>query len=222
MTVFCCMQASFPPEVRLLAHLAMPVTTVRAAQRQNAGLDFTAVPRRYPARPARRAPSAPATRKPISLFVLRGVINRCRVEPAVIHAPKAMLAPPRGWPYPMHVLTGRTNPTLVSRHACPALLVSIHPVNSLAPGGFVTKFRHVIFKLILVIDGWAISCEIALIWLSLDLSDDKSTLVQVMAWYCQATIHYLKQCWPRSLSSYGITSPQRAKSFVLEICENNF
>ena len=30
-------------------------------------------------------------------------------------------------------------------------------------------------------------------------------LVQVMAWSCQATSHYLSQCWPRSLSPYGIT-----------------
>ena len=31
-----------------------------------------------------------------------------------------------------------------------------------------------------------------------DLTDDKSTLVQVMAWCHQATSHYLNQCWPRS------------------------
>ena len=41
-------------------------------------------------------------------------------------------------------------------------------VNSLAPGKFEWNFRHVIFKQILVIDGWGISCEIALIWMSLD------------------------------------------------------
>ena len=41
--------------------------------------------------------------------------------------------------------------------------------------------------------------------MSLDLTDDKSTLVQVMAWCHQATSHYLSQCWPRSLSPYGIT-----------------
>ena len=29
-----------------------------------------------------------------------------------------------------------------------------------------------------------------------------------MAWYCQATSHYLSQCWPRSLSPNGITRPQ--------------
>ena len=33
---------------------------------------------------------------------------------------------------------------------------------SLAPGKFEWDFRHVIFKQILVIDGWGISCEIAL------------------------------------------------------------
>ena len=79
---------------------------------------------------------------------------------------------------------------------------------SLAPGKFEWIFRHVIFKQILVIDGWGISCEIALIWMSLGFTDDQSTLVQVMAWCHQATSHYLSQCWPRSLSPYGITRPQ--------------
>ena len=32
-----------------------------------------------------------------------------------------------------------------------------------------------------MIDGWGISCEIALIWMSLDFTEDLSTLVQVMA-----------------------------------------
>ena len=81
-------------------------------------------------------------------------------------------------------------------------------VNSLAPGKFEWNFRHVIFKQNLVIDGWGISCEIAIIWMSLDFSDYQSTLVQVMAWCRQATSHYLSQCWPRSLSPYGITRPQ--------------
>ena len=34
-------------------------------------------------------------------------------------------------------------------------------------------------------------------------TDDKSTLVQVMAWCRQATSHYLNQCWPRSPTPYG-------------------
>ena len=44
--------------------------------------------------------------------------------------------------------------------------------------------------------------------MSVDLSDDQSILVQVMAWCRQATSHYLSQCWPRSLSPYGFTRPQ--------------
>ena len=43
--------------------------------------------------------------------------------------------------------------------------------------------------------------------MSLDLTD-KSTLVQVMAWCCQATSHYLSQCWPRSRMPYGVTRTQ--------------
>ena len=60
-------------------------------------------------------------------------------------------------------------------------------------------------------DGWGISCEIVLIWMSMDLTDDKSTLVQVMAWCRQATSHYLSQCWPRSMTPCGITRPQWVK-----------
>ena len=33
-----------------------------------------------------------------------------------------------------------------------------------------------------------------------------------MAWCRQATSHYLNQCWPRSLSPYGIIRPQWVKS----------
>ena len=47
----------------------------------------------------------------------------------------------------------------------------------------------------------------------MDLTDDKSTLVQVMAWCRQATSHYLSQCWPRSMTLYGITRPQWVNSF---------
>ena len=78
-------------------------------------------------------------------------------------------------------------------------------INSLAPAKFEWKFRYVIMKWIFVIDDWGISREIALIWRSLDFTDDQSTLFQLMAWCRQATSHYLSQCWPRSLSPYGVT-----------------
>ena len=54
----------------------------------------------------------------------------------------------------------------------------------------------------------------------LDLSGDKSTLVQVMAWRHQATSHYLNQCWPRSLPPYGITRPQWVNTRLYTIILN--
>ena len=63
-------------------------------------------------------------------------------------------------------------------------------VKSLALGRFEGNFRKVIFKLIIVSDGWGISdeCHWALLisqhWLK-------------MAWCHRATSHYLSQSWPR-------------------------
>ena len=85
--------------------------------------------------------------------------------------------------------------------------------NSLSPGRFEQKFRYAIFKLVSVTDGWGISWKIPLRWMPLYLTDDKSTLVQVMAWCRQATSHYLSQCWPRSLSPYGVARPRRVKEW---------
>ena len=42
-----------------------------------------------------------------------------------------------------------------------------------------------------VIDGLCISCEIASSWMSVDLNDDKSTMVQVMAWYLMPSANKL-------------------------------
>ena len=84
-------------------------------------------------------------------------------------------------------------------------------LNSLAPGRFQFHFRLVIFKLILVNGSWGISYQIALRWMPLDLADDKSTLIQVMASCRQASSHYLSQCWPRSMPPNGVTRPQWVK-----------
>ena len=70
---------------------------------------------------------------------------------------------------------------------------NIH-VNSLATGRFKWNFRPA--SNFQAIDGWGISCEIALRWMPWDLTDVKSTLGQVMAWCRQAASHYLSQCWP--------------------------
>ena len=92
-------------------------------------------------------------------------------------------------------------------------IVAVCRINSLAPGKFEWNFRYGIFKWILLIDGWGISCEIALIWMSLVFTDDQSTLVQVMAWCRQATSHYLSQCWLSSSSPYGVAGSQWVDTF---------
>ena len=73
------------------------------------------------------------------------------------------------------------------------------------------NFRLVIFKPISVTDGWGISNELVLIWVSIDFTGGKSTLVQVIAWCRHAKSHYLSQCWRRSLSPYGVPRPQWVK-----------
>ena len=62
--------------------------------------------------------------------------------------------------------------------------------------------------LVLLIGIFRSSHDNAFRWMSESFTEDKSTLVQVMAWCHQATRHYMKQYWPRSVSSYGITRPQ--------------
>ena len=77
-------------------------------------------------------------------------------------------------------------------------------VNSLTPGRSENDHKYVIFNLVLLIGIFRSSYDNALRWMPQGLTDDKSTLVQVMAW-C------LSQCWPSSLSLYGIAMPQWVK-----------
>ena len=60
-------------------------------------------------------------------------------------------------------------------HACSRFTIIVKkagPVNSMAPGRFEWNFEWVVFKLILMNEGLCISCEIALKWSSLGLTDD--------------------------------------------------
>ena len=81
-------------------------------------------------------------------------------------------------------------------------------LNSLTPGRFGCDYEYAIFNLALLSDIFRSSYDNALRLMSKDLTGNKSTLVEVMAWCRQATSHYLSQCWPRSLSPYGVTRPQ--------------
>ena len=85
-------------------------------------------------------------------------------------------------------------------------------INSLVPGRSQCDLKTVIFNLALLIGIFKSSYDNVLRWMPQDLTDDKSTLVQVMAWCRQTTSHYLNQCWPWSLTPYGITRPQWVKA----------
>ena len=47
----------------------------------------------------------------------------------------------------------------------------------------------------------------------MELTNDKSTLIQILAWCRQATSHYLSQCWSNYLSPFGVTRAQWANSY---------
>ena len=84
----------------------------------------------------------------------------------------------------------------------------VYMFNSLSPGRSECDSKNVIFNLVLLIGIFRSSRDNALRWMPQDLTDDKSTLVQVMAWCRQTTSHYLSQCWLSSLSPYGVARPQ--------------
>ena len=85
------------------------------------------------------------------------------------------------------------------------------PFNSLAPERFEWNFWWVIFQLILVIDGWGISYEVTFRWMSLDLTDEKSTMVHVMAWCRQSLLP--EPILTQISLPYGVTRPQWVKVY---------
>ena len=64
-------------------------------------------------------------------------------------------------------------------------------INSMVPGTPGCNFKYAICNLVLLICIIKSSFENTTRWISLDLTDDKSTLVQVMAWCRQATVMYI-------------------------------
>ena len=63
-----------------------------------------------------------------------------------------------------------------------------------------------------MIHDWGICWETVVKWMPQDLSDDKSTLVQVTAWCRQVRSHSLSQCWLRFMSPYSVTRPRWDKN----------
>ena len=93
-------------------------------------------------------------------------------------------------------------------------------VNSLTSWQLKWNFRYLILDLISVIGCWGNSCKTALWWMPLDLTDDKSTMAQVMAWCHQTTSHYLSHCWPRSTLPYDVARLQWVKKFMCYTISN--
>ena len=108
-----------------------------------------------------------------------------------------------------------------SGHWCIYASAGISELTHCGLGDFNEILDEYFFKPITMIDGWDIFCEIARRRMSLDLNDDKSTLVQVMAWWRQASSHYLSQCWPSSLTPYDITRPQWVNLRCAETCKSS-
>ena len=105
--------------------------------------------------------------------------------------------------------------TLMPRYSLPHNLKT--SVNPLAPGDVKIiqkcKFSNSLYK----IEAWALDVKLIPCQCQRASSGDSSTLVQVMAWCRQVPshvpsgtkpIHYLSQCWHRSMSPYGITRSQ--------------
>ena len=68
------------------------------------------------------------------------------------------------------------------------------------------QFYNTFFKLIIWSNILSTFWEIIRRWVQQNPIDNKSALVQERAWCCQAASLYLSQCWPSSMSPYGITS----------------
>ena len=64
---------------------------------------------------------------------------------------------------------------------------------------------------------WAVAVKLLSDKCKKTLTNEKSTLVQIMVWCRQATRHYLSQCWPRSMSPYGVSRPQQINCFTKTI-----
>ena len=80
---------------------------------------------------------------------------------------------------------------------------SVQLVNPLSPRWYGNDFKNAITEYILRIKCMSMLDEIALHWMPHKTFDEKSTLVQITAWWRKATSHYLSQCWPRSMLPCG-------------------
>ena len=98
------------------------------------------------------------------------------------------------------------NLLLLALNRAPLGIQGAGELNSLSPGWCNFYFECVNFKCIAVITFISIYRVIAIRWMVQDPIDDNLILLQVLAW-CHQTRRYLSQCWPRSMSPNGVSSP---------------
>ena len=103
------------------------------------------------------------------------------------------------------VSAGNLTEIFFKQHSSCALFISCF--NSLISEKCGSNFEVIIYKLIMQNSSSGTHCEIALRWMSHNLKGKKLALVQVMGWFRQAMGHYLSQCWPSFMSSYGVNKP---------------
>ena len=84
--------------------------------------------------------------------------------------------------------------------------------NSFTPGWWGCNIKLSVFKHISKIHILGITSEVALRWMTQNLTDDLSTLVQVISWCRHVTSHYLNQWWSSSMTWYGVNGPQRVNN----------
>ena len=85
--------------------------------------------------------------------------------------------------------TGHTGSVLRNRCEMISLFTTF---NSLTIADFGCIFENFIFNLASLNSIFRLSYENAVRWMPGDLTDDESTLVQVISWCCQTTSHHLK------------------------------
>ena len=103
-----------------------------------------------------------------------------------------------------HLQSRRDSDCQMSEFVLDFLVFEKQSVNSLAPGRCGSNLWIIMFKVIISNTGLDTCSEIAVGWMSQNLSNE----VQVMAWCCQAANHYRSQLSPRSTSLYAVTRPQ--------------
>ena len=77
-----------------------------------------------------------------------------------------------------------------------SMFLSCTPINSLAPGRCCSNFKSITLKLIIQKSTLG---EITLSWMPQNLTNKRSTLLQIMAWCHQASNHFLSKYRPRSM-----------------------